>query len=248
MLISSQGIVLKQRKIANNRRMITLFTKNYGKISAGTSLNEKSKSKSALALRPFSYADYDIFKGRDSYSINSAQVNKSYYAIGEDLDRFAVASKLLEYMDKILEDEQARPKLFDMTIEFMECLVKSKGNYDTLLYAFILKTLRVQGILPELNKCVNCGSEIDGKSFSVCDGGALCKKCSETTENSEDKLIYNVNFDIIKTLKYFINNPLEQFETITLKPEISKQVGEVLSEYIDYYLGVDVLRNEIQWR
>ncbi|MDO5332322.1 MAG: recombination protein O N-terminal domain-containing protein, partial [Bacillota bacterium] len=84
---------MKQRKIANNRRMITLFTKNYGKISAGTSINEKSKSKAALALRPFTYAEYDLFKGRETFSVNAAQVKKSYYSIGEDLDRFLIASK-----------------------------------------------------------------------------------------------------------------------------------------------------------
>lgn len=77
MLVSSEGIVLKQRKIANNRRMITVFTKNYGKISCGTSLSEKSKGKAALAIRPFTYAEYDIFKGRDYYNINSAQTKKS---------------------------------------------------------------------------------------------------------------------------------------------------------------------------
>ena len=92
MIISTDGIVLRQRKIANNRRMIVLFTKQYGKISAGTSVNEKSRSKAALALRPFTYAEYDIFKGREAYSINSAQVNKSFYSIGEDIDRFMNAS------------------------------------------------------------------------------------------------------------------------------------------------------------
>ncbi|MCF0141628.1 MAG: recombination protein O N-terminal domain-containing protein, partial [Mogibacterium sp.] len=43
MLVTTEGIVLKQRKIAGNRRMITVFTRKYGKISAGTSINEKGK-------------------------------------------------------------------------------------------------------------------------------------------------------------------------------------------------------------
>ena len=95
MIIHTDGIVLKQRKIANNRRIIVTFSKTYGKLSAGTSINEKSKGKSALALRPFTYAEYQMFKGRDYYNIDSAYVKKSYYAIGEDLDRFLTASKIL---------------------------------------------------------------------------------------------------------------------------------------------------------
>ena len=62
MLITTEGIVLKQNKIANNRRMIVVFTKDYGKISAGTGLSERGRNRSALALRPFTYSEYEIFK------------------------------------------------------------------------------------------------------------------------------------------------------------------------------------------
>ena len=52
MLINTEGIVLRQSKIANNRRIITLFTRRYGKITAGTSINERAKGRAALAIRP----------------------------------------------------------------------------------------------------------------------------------------------------------------------------------------------------
>lgn len=259
MLINTEGIVLKQRKIANNRRMITVFTKNYGKISAGTSINEKGKGKAALALRPFTYAEYDIFKGRDSYSINSAQARKSYYSIGEDLDRFLVASEFIEYLDKILEEEQPRPKLFDMTLEFLESITRTNGNYDTLLYAFIVKTLRVQGIMPELKSCVDCGRDVSdfgyeigggkkGHCFSVSSGGILCETCAEVEKREGSSLLYKPPFDIIDVLRYFLDKPIEAFEKVSLKTEVSEQIKVILGEYIDRYLGVDVLVKEINWR
>lgn len=259
MLISTEGIVLKQRKISNNRRMITLFTKNYGKISAGTSMNEKGKGKSALVLRPFTYANYEMFKGRDTYNINSASVKKSFYSIGEDLDRFTTASKLIEYLDKMLEDEQPKPKLFDMTIEFFECITKSNSSYETLLYAFIFKTLRMQGVMPEIAHCVNCGKEIGNFGyeigegtrshlFSIADGGVICEECSLIENDTSNKLIYKPSFDIIGTIKYFVNNPLEKFERVRLKTEISNEIEEILSKYVDYYLGINLRENDIKWR
>ena len=45
MITETEGIVLRQTKISGGRRMILIFTKQYGKISAGTSLNEKGKGK-----------------------------------------------------------------------------------------------------------------------------------------------------------------------------------------------------------
>ncbi len=253
MLITSEGIVLKQRKIAGNRRMIVIFTKKYGKLTAGTSINEKGKSKAALALRPFTYAEYDIFKSRDSYSLNNAQAKRSYYSIGEDLDRFLVASKLIKYLESILEEGEARPKLFDMTLEFLESITNARENYDTLLYAFIVKSLRVQGVMPELTCCADCGKKLEefvietgmkGPSFSINAGGVLCSDCEDMEKREGDALIFRPSFDIVQVLRYFLDNPISRFEKVTLKPNISEEVKTILSAYLRFYLGTDVLEDE----
>ncbi len=62
MLTDTEGIVLRQVKTSYGRRMILLFSKKYGKISAGTGINERGKGKSSLALRPFTYGRYELFK------------------------------------------------------------------------------------------------------------------------------------------------------------------------------------------
>ena len=246
MIITAEGIVLRQRKIANNRRMIVLFTKKYGKLSAGTSVNEKSRSKAALALRPFTYAEYDIFRGREAYSINSAQVNKSFYSIGEDIGRFMNASAFIEYLDKVLEEEVPAPKLFDLSLEFLQSVSVSRSGTDTLLYAFIVKSLRLLGVAPELGCCVNCG-KLPGqfgdsrRMFSVSGGGLICPECSEEEKRTGDSLIYTPDFDIIDVFRYFESKPLKTFEKVDLRPDVRGEVREILSKYTDRYLGVDVL-------
>lgn len=249
MVINSEGIVLRQRKIANNRRMIVLFTKRYGKMSAGTSINEKSKSRSALALRPFTYADYNIFKGRESYSIDSAQVLKSFYSIGEDLDRFMTASVCIEYLDKVLAEGEPAPHLFDLTLEFLQSVSQAGKSAETLLLAYIFKTLKMLGVAPELSCCVNCGKRLDDfgegsgyKSFSVVHGGIICDECAKEEKTNPNSLIYQPSFDIISVFGYFDSKPLKTFEKIDLKPEVSRTVRTILADYIERYLGTEVLR------
>jgi DNA repair protein RecO (recombination protein O) len=228
--------------------MIVLFTRQYGKISAGTSINEKSRSKAALALRPFTYAEYDIFKGREAFSINSASAKKSYYSIGEDIDRFMAASAFIEYLDKVLGEEEPVPKLFDLALEFLESVSVSKSSVETLLDAFIVKTLRILGVAPEMSCCVNCGKAPEKfgggfKMFSVSGGGIICPDCAGEEKREADSLIYSPDFDIISMFRYFDSKPLKTFEKVDLKPEVRNEVREILSEYTDRYLGVDVLRS-----
>ena len=247
MIISAEGIVLRQRKIANNRRMIVIFTKQYGKLSAGTSINEKSRGKAALALRPFTYAEYDIFKGREAYSINSASVSKSFYSIGEDIDRFMTASAFIEYLDKVLPEGEPMPKLFELSLDFLQSVSVSNSAPETLLYAFMVKTLAMLGVAPELGCCVNCGKHPDAfgegfKMFSVSGGGIICPDCAEEEKREAESLIYRPDFDIIDVFRYFSTKPIQTFEKVDLKPAVRKEVRDILADYTDRYLGVDVLR------
>lgn len=250
MLITTEGIVLKQNKIAGNRRMIVLFTKDYGKISAGTSLNERSKGRSALALRPFTYAEYEIYKNRGYYNINGASVRKSFYAIGEDIDRFMAASHVIEYLNLSLEEEQYRPRMFELTIEFLDAVTRAtKSSCQTMVYAYIFKTLGMQGIMPELRQCVNCGKPLDQMKrpirFSVSGGGILCGDCSGEEKADPNALIFEPDFDIVEVIQYMTKSPLETFGRVTLKKNVQRELGRILAEYLDYYLNIDLFGRDL---
>ncbi len=251
MQVSTEGIVLKQRKIANNKRMIVIFSKQYGKISAGTSINEKSRSRSALALRPFTYAEYDLFKGRETYSINSASVRTSYYSIGEEIDRFETASVLIRYLDSILQEGEPMPGLFDMALECLAVIAGANGSCETILFAFITKSLRMLGVMPELGCCVGCGKEAaafgtDKPWFSVTSGGIICGNCAAEEKREGNALIYRPAFDIIDVFRFFLTKPLDTFAKVSLKNDSIQTVRSILAEYISRYLGSDALRYSIR--
>ena len=111
MYTSTEGIIFRQVKAAGGRRMILLFTKKYGKISAGSSLSEKGRTKAALALRPFTYGNYELYKGRESYNINSAEVKRSFFRIGEDVDKYMESSFVLELTEKMTPEDLPQPRL-----------------------------------------------------------------------------------------------------------------------------------------
>lgn len=128
MITDTEGIVLRQVKAAGGRRMISLFSRKFGKISVGASINEGGRNKTALAARAFSYGRYELFKSRDNYNLNNGQVIKSYYAIGEDLDKYMAASYVLELTDKMLPEEMPQPRIFSLLLEFMEALEKREKS------------------------------------------------------------------------------------------------------------------------
>ena len=242
MVTDTEGLVLRQIKAANGRRMIVILTKRYGKISAGTSLSEGGKNKTALALRPFTYGRYELFKARESFSLNGAETLQSYYAIGENVDKYMCASYALELTDRMTEEEQLQPALLALLKDFLEMLDGRKSAFGTLLIGFQMKALQIAGCAPQLDRCMRCGKDGDIAAFSVADGGVVCGDCAEGSQN--DPLVFGLSPDQLSALRYMAGNHIAALKGIGLNEDAEKRLRRLFKAYIAYHLGIEDLKSE----
>jgi len=126
--------------------MITVFSKNYGKISCGSSITEGGKNKTALALRPFTYGRYELYTSHNTYNLRGAETIKSYYSIGEDVDKYMAASYVLELTDKALLEEEPQAGVFKLLQDFFDLIEPRKKAYQTLVIGYQVKLLSLSGL------------------------------------------------------------------------------------------------------
>ena len=243
MVTDTEGLVLRQIRAVNGRRMIVLLTKKYGRISAGTSITEGGKNKTALALRPFTYGRYELFHARDSYSINGAEVLQSFYAIGEDVDKYVAASYALELTDRLAPEDQPQPGLLSLIRDFLAMLDRRKGAYPTLLIGFILKALQLQGIAPQMRKCMRTGAEEDLAFFSVADGGML-SRTALTSFAGNDPLMFEISPQQLAAVRFMQKKPLTALEGLSLGEEGERHLLRIFKAYLAYHLGIENLKSE----
>lgn len=245
MYTDTEGVVFRQIKTVNGRRMVLLFSKKYGKISAGTSISERGKSKSSLAMKPFTYGKYELYKNRDNFNVNGAETIKSYYKIGEDVDKYMNASYILEFTERLLYENVPQPGLFNLLIDVFDELEKRKKKHGTLVVAYELKALKETGYMPELDRCVLCGCKSDLMFLDIKNGGLLCRGCAEKTIAADnDSLIYEVGLGIIDILRYFIRNPLRNLENLALEENSLKMLRKIINDYAKYHLDIGDLKSE----
>ncbi len=245
MYTETEGIILRQVKALGGRRIIVIFSEKYGKISAGTSISERGKNKSALALRPFTYGRYELFKGRESYNIGGAEVLRSYYAIGEDVDKYMAASYALELTDAMLEEEQPAAGLLTLLTEYLGLLMERSGSFDTLLVAYMLKALYFAGCAPGLASCSSCGKTDGPMYFSVPDGGLLCEACAmHEGEEGQKGRVSPLDTELLSVMRYMEAHPLRSLAGLALKPEAERKLRSLLRSYYAWHLGIDKLRSE----
>ncbi len=245
MFTDTEGIIFRQIKTVSGRKMVLLFSKKYGKISAGTSLGEKGKSKSSLAMRPFTYGRYELFKNRDSFHINGAEVIRSFYRIGEDVEKYMNCSYVLEFTEKLLQEEAPASGIFQIILDFFDIMEKRSRKYSSLILAYQIKVLQEVGSMPQINRCVLCGEKEEPAFFSVKEGGILCNRCClKFHDNQNDALIYQVNFGIVNILRYILDHPLKSFENLAINKDIQRQINRIIKSYIAYHLDIGELKSE----
>jgi DNA repair protein RecO (recombination protein O) len=218
-MIECEGIVLRQTKILKGRRMILLLTEKYGLISCGTSVSERSKSRSALAMRPFSRGIYQIRQdeksGRTYYNIISGEVIKSYYEFGEDYDKFTNASLVLEFTAKTLIEDAAVPEQYGLLVEYLDMLALRVSGHKTLTVSYLIGSLKMLGVWPER------------ENFST------------------DELLSDINSDIINELIFLMDNPIGRMRNLILDEDISVRLIRLILRFAERHLDIGSLKSDL---
>lgn len=243
MVTDTDGLILKQVKLPEDRRMLVIFTRKYGKISAGTNIRLNGKNKSSLALRAFTHGRYELYRGREIFNINSAETLESYFKIGENVDKYLYSSYALEFTDKVTQEYQPSEQVLDTLIDFLRIMETRKSKLKSVVIVYQWKLIDMCGYMPVLDQCVKCGDKEDHAAISIADGGVICGKCKNSGKVNL-RLLYELKFDIIKTLKFIRNHDMKSFEKLALNNETSVYMEEILKEYISYHLDINNLKSE----
>ncbi len=101
---STIGIVLQRTNYGEADRIVTLLTRDLGKVRVMAKGVRKSTSKLAGGIEPFSVSDISIVKGKGDIDIlTSSRLQKHYGNIISSLERLDFAYECLKTINKITE-------------------------------------------------------------------------------------------------------------------------------------------------
>lgn len=155
-MIKTSGIVLSGIKFKESSKILTVYTRELGKIKVLGQGVMKPKSKGIASTEVFAHSEFDLKKGRNFYYINGVYLIDSYHNIRNNMDTLFLGFYILELMDKTIHEEEYNPVLFDL---LNKALFAIKNGADPLLIAvaFQLKFVSFMGYRPQLEGCSLCG-------------------------------------------------------------------------------------------
>ncbi len=245
---NSQAIILNRSDYRESDSLITVYTKDYGKLSLIARGAKKLSSKLSGHLEPLSLVDILIIKGKGFDYIGSALGRQAFLGIKDDLNKLYFAGLALRNFNLLVRDNQPDERLFFLLQRFLEVLDNYSGdeftreNGDLLYVFFALKLLSELGYRPEMHECLSCRSQIkSGKNyFNLKNGGLVCENCFKKEFSIYEKEgirpaeILTISDNCIKLMRFMTDNKLETASKLRLDKKFIKELSILVNNFISF--------------
>ena len=185
-LYSATGIVLRRIPLGEKDKIITLFTRERGKVRAVAKGARKTTSKLSGGSEPLMLVKGLFSEGKSLDVMSQVEVRESFLILRSDYDRYLRATYACELLDNLTEENDPEEEAFELLLSTLYVLQRAVMP-DLALHAYELKLLALVGYEPQISRCVGCESEwgefVWPLSFSPGLGGVLCEICAKAARD-----------------------------------------------------------------
>ncbi len=232
-LLESEAIVLRTFRLGETDKIVSLLTRQFGRLRVVAAGAERPKSRFGASLEPLSYIRLWFYEreNRDLLRLNSTELIESFFDMQKDY-RFNLAAQFVaEVSERFLPEREVNERVFRLILKTLRGILRSKQIERPLLY-FDYWLLRLGGFLPHLNQCSTCGRAL-GESpgyFGPGSEGLVCADCR--TPNTQQAAAAST----LVRVEQHCKSPLDEWLAGGPEPAGDRDVRLFFEELIESHL------------
>jgi len=232
MLHKWEGIVLKARSYGESNKIVTLFTREAGKVACMARGAKKPTSRLAGITQPFMHGSFLVQRTTGMGTLQQGEHFNSMRTVQTDIVATAYASYIVELVDKLIDEGQEQPYAFEVLLQALNAI--DEGYDPEAITLFVdWKMLPFTGVQPILNCCANCQAVEGEFAFSFTQGGFLCHKCFHL-----DPYIIRLSPTLVKLIRMFYMMPIDQVGKLELKPQTKTVIKNIVTTIYEEQTGI----------
>ncbi len=227
---NTNAIVLHRLNFSETDRIVRLYSRERGKIAGIAKGARKPVSRLAGATEVLTYGRFHLAEGRNLDIISQVEVKESFPRIHQDLYRIAYTTYIAELVDKMLEEHEPNPDVFDLMLSALY-LTERPNDPEKIAHMFELQFMKELGYEPELEKCLRCRSPLvaDELQFSPSLGGTMCGACGPLPEDA-----VQISHAALEAMQKLLITEAPEVERMEIPPDAMDQIARVMRWYVRY--------------
>ena len=232
----TEAVIIRKTKLGEADRILTLFTRDHGKIEAFAKGVRRPKSKLAGHLELLTYSLIRLAHGRNLDTVIGSQTIEAFLPLKNDLWLTSYGLYAAEMVNQFNAENNANLPIFELLVETLQRLSRAENSNLTLRF-FELRLLELSGYRPQLHECVTCRTELKPEENVFCSvsGGILCPRCSY-----EHATGISISVDTLKVLRFMQKHNFETVSRLKINNDLANNLKNVLSAYIRHILEKEV--------
>ncbi len=232
MLVKTTAIILKTTKFGDSSKIISAFTRDYGKLSLIAKGSRNPKSKFGSALEPLSWVEITFYKksNTDLQLLASADLVQAFSKITSSLEHLASALILAESIYLTHSENHPNQELFDYSTEIFKSLNQKPANPFSLFVASQFKLAETLGFYLHFDFMIEDDLRVQNKFyFSLEDG-------SPAGFSSQQKNVFVFTRKSAVIMQSIFKLKIDDIIQIEIDDESKKEILRFLSDYFSFHL------------
>lgn len=232
-LKKTEAIILKSQRQGETSKILTLYTRAFGKLTVIAKGARSMRSKFGGSLEPLNYISIVFYEKetREIQLLSQADIIEFFAGIKQSLEKTALAMAVCELVNNLEIGIEPNPNLFKLHLEALRAINKN-DNPMNVLRAFQVKLLNNLGIRPDLTTCSKCKDQKRGTvAFDITQGSFICEACSQ---NQASGMILSA--DSFDALRLFQRDSLANLNGLLTSPISQQQVDGFIAAYLKYHV------------
>lgn len=227
-LYQAEAIILRRRDLGEADRLLTVFSREHGKLRQIAKGVRKPQSRKAGHLELFTRVRLLAARGRELDVITQAEAVEGYPQLRAHLDLVSHAAYAIELLDHFTVDGEPNVALYKLIAETLSRL-DGGDPPDSVVRHFELRLLDQVGFRPELFQCVTCGSEIrpEAQFFSFEKGGVLCPACG-----AQDRSASALSLSALKLLRHFQRSSYPVASKVRVRASVHAEIDQLMESFM----------------
>jgi len=178
-LYRDEAVVLRTHKLGEADRIVTLLSREHGRVRAVAKGVRRTSSRIGARLEPFSLVEVQLHRGRSLDTVTQVETIASYgRALAVDYPLYTCATVMAETAESLTDgDGDPAPQQYLLLVGALHALATRRHPPQLVLDSYLLRSLATAGWAPSFHDCAVCGSSGPHHAFNIAAGGAVCAVC-----------------------------------------------------------------------
>lgn len=176
----TDALVLRERKLDEQDRLLTLLSADQGIITAYAKGAGRMKGSMASATELLCYSHFVLFQNRERCFADKAEVNTLFFGIRGNLEKLTLATYFAQLCCELIPENEPAAEELRLMLNTLYYLEQDKLPPLQLKAILELRLLTLTGYMPDLIACRECGGlpEDGAVLFDPMGGSICCPACA----------------------------------------------------------------------